>query len=301
MNDTIADLKSKLRDGVTPALATPLQADGYTVNTAVIPYLVDFLIERGVQGLFAGGTTGEGILLTLPERQKLHTAVIQASHGRVPVLVHVGANRLNDALSLAAHAAAAGAAAIAAVTPYFYGLDDDSLAAYYTQIAAAAPQTPLILYDIPHLAVNGISPTLLARLAQRLPTLAGIKTSRADAGQIRNLLDACPQHLLTLAGNESIALGLLALGMDGLLSGLSTAVPEPLVALTRAFAAGEQAQAQRQQARIRHILAQTPPGQRIGWIKMILQERGVAVGAAVPPRPTPAGPFWPAIQAALVS
>jgi dihydrodipicolinate synthase/N-acetylneuraminate lyase len=295
----IAHLKSKLMAGVTPAMATPIAADGYSVNTAVIPTLVDFLITRGVKGLFAGGSTGEGIALDLAERQKLHAATVEAVNGRVPVLVHVGALRTDHALALARHAETIGADAIAAMTPYFYGMDDGSLAVYFQEIAAAAPNTPLILYDIPQLAVNGVSPALLARLGRELPTLAGIKSSRADAGQVRNLLDSRPERIVALAGNEPIALGLLALGMDGLLSGLATAVPEPLVALTTAVANGDLTEAQRQQAIIRQVLDLTPAGQRIGWIKTILQERGVPVGTAVPPRRTPVGPFWPGIERLL--
>ena len=301
MNTKIAHLKSKLMYGVTPAMATPIAADGYGVNTAVIPALVDFLIGHGVNGLFAGGSTGEGIALELAERQKLHAATVEAVNGRVPVLVHVGALRTDHALTLARHAEAIGADAIAAMTPYFFNLDDDSLAVYFHEIAAAAPDTPLIVYDIPQLAVNGVSPALLARLGREIPTLAGIKSSRADAAQVRNLLDARPERIVALAGNEPIALGLLALGMDGLLSGLATAVPEPLVALTQAVAAGDLAAAQCQQAIIRQVLALTPAGQRIGWIKAILQERGVPVGTAVRPRLTPSGPFWPAIKQLLAS
>lgn len=299
METKIRRLKEALQQGVTPAVATPLMEDGYTVATAVIPTLVNFLIERGVQGLFAGGTTGEGIALSLTERQTLHEAVVDAADGRVSVLVHVGALRLDEALTLARHAESIGADAIAAVTPFFYGMDDASLAAYYQAIAAAAPDTPLILYDIPALAVNGVSPALLRRLAA-LPSLAGFKSSRADAGQIANLLEARPGHTIALAGNETVALGLLALGVDGLLSGLSTAVPEPFVALMQAVAAGEQEAARRQQQIIRQILALSPAGQRIGWIKQILNERGVMVGTAVPPRPTPSGPFWPEIEQLLV-
>lgn len=300
MQTKIRRLKEALQHGVTPAMATPLLEDGYTVATAVIPTLLDFLIKRGARGLFAGGTTGEGIALSLAERKTLHAAVVDATDGRVPVLVHVGALRLDEALELARHAEYIGADAIAAVTPYFYGMDDASLAAYYEAIAAAAPDTPFILYDIPALAVNGISPALLRQLTA-LPALAGFKSSRADAGQIANLLEARPAHTIALAGNETVALGLLALGMDGLLSGLSTAVPEPFVALTQAIAAGEQAEARRQQQIIRQILALSPAGQRIGWIKQILNERGVLVGTAVPPRSTPTGPFWPEIEQLLVS
>jgi dihydrodipicolinate synthase/N-acetylneuraminate lyase len=300
MKEKIAHLKQTLAGGVTPAMATPLHEDTYEVNTAVIPQLVNFLLERGVHGLFAGGSTGEGIVLPLAERKKLHEGVVTAVSDSVPVLVHVGSIRTDWAVELAQHAVAIEADAIAAIPPNFYKLDDEySLVSYYKAIAAAAPDMPLILYDIPHLATNGISPNLVQLLVEEIPSLAGIKSSRPDAQAVRNLLDVMPPHLVALAGNEAIALGLLALGMDGLISGLSTAVPEPIVALVQAVSNNDLAEAQKQQTILRNILALTPPGKRIGWIKQILAERGIPVGPAVPPRLMPDGKSWPQIQAIL--
>lgn len=296
LESKISSLKSQISDGVLPAMATPLQPDGYRVDTAVLPQLADFLLNAGVKGMFVGGTTGEGVLLDVGERMRLHEAIVAAVNGRAPVILHVGDNRTDVAVTLARHAQEVGAAAIAAVTPYFYGVSDEGLIDYYRAIALAAPEVPLFLYDIPHMAINGISPELLVRLSRELPGLAGMKSSRPDAQVVRRLLDAAPDHLIVLAGNESIALGLLALGAHGLISGLSTAVPEPFVALTRAFANGEIGEARRQQRLINQMLALLPTGARIGAIKSILSERSLAAGPAVPPRPTPTEPLWPRIR-----
>ncbi len=293
MEEKIAALKEKLRFGVAPAMATPLDSDGYSVNLEAIPSLVEFLISRGIKGLFVGGTTGEGILLDDDERMQLHQAAVNAVHGRIPVMLHIGANRTDTAVALARQAAAIGADAIAAVTPTFYGMHDEALATYYHAIAEATPQLPLLLYDIPHMAVNGISPALLKRLSKELPNLAGVKTSQGNAQILRELLHAAPEHLMVLVGNERIALGILAMGADGLISGLSTAVPEPFVALTAAFAAGNRAEARRQHAIINQLLDMLPAGARIGAIKQILAERDQPVGKAIPPRPMPKSPLWP--------
>lgn len=296
MKSQISNLKSQISNGVLPAMATPLQAGGYRVNTAMVPQLVEFLLDAGVKGLFVGGTTGEGILLDVAERLRLHQAAVAAVDGRAPLFLHVGANRTDEALTLARQAREIGADAIVAVTPYFYAIGDDGLVDYYRAIGEAVPDLPLLLYDIPHLATNGISPEALARLSRELPTLAGIKTSRPDAQVVRRLLDAAPEHLIVLAGNESIALGLLALGAHGLISGLSTAVPEPFVALTRAFAEGQHHEALRRQRQINRLLALLPAGARIGALKSILAERDLPVGPAVPPRPTPTQSLWPQIR-----
>ncbi|WP_420630982.1 dihydrodipicolinate synthase family protein [Candidatus Leptofilum sp.] len=299
MKTKIARLKSLLHGGVTSALATPILADGMTVNTAVLPQLIHFLLDAGVRGLFVGGSTGEGVLLSETERMRLHETAVSVVNGRVPIILHTGTNQLESTLALCRHAEQIGADAVAMVTPFFYKMDDDGLAAYYRQVAASVPNMPLMLYDIPQLAVNGISPGLLARLGSDIPSLLGIKSSRPDAQIVRQLLDVTLPHLLFLVGNEATSLGLLALGADGLISGLSTAVPEPFIALTQTFFNGEIAQAQHHQRQINQLLAQLPAGARIGAIKQILAGRGIEMGIAVPPRPMPAEDIWLKIRPLL--
>lgn len=302
MQEKIEWLQRQMAGGVAPAMATPLQADGYRVNVAIIEPLVEFLIGAGVKGLFVGGTTGEGILLAPAERSRLHESAVAATQGRVPLLLHVGADTTATAVELAEHAALVGADAIVAVAPPFYPMHDDALLDYFRVVAAAAPETPFFVYDIPHLAVNGISPALLPRLAEAIPTLAGMKCSRPDAQMIRKLLDAAPAGIVVYAGNEAIALGSLALGATALISGLSTAVPEPFVALTQALNRGDLAAARDRQQVINRLLPLLPAGGRIGAIKRILQQRGIDVGPAVPPRPTPELPeVWAKMEALLRS
>jgi dihydrodipicolinate synthase/N-acetylneuraminate lyase len=299
MKEKIAGLKRKLANGVSPAMATPLAHHSYRVNVAVIPDLVDFLIGKNIKGLFVGGTTGEGILLHGDERKKLHEETLAAVNGRVPVLLHIGSQRTDTAVELARHAASIHADAIAAVTPYFYGMHDDGLAAYYHTIANTAPDLPLFGYDIPHMAVNGIGPELAARLCESIPSMAGFKTSNISARAVGRLLETVPADRIVLAGNESIALGSLALGVDGLISGLSTAVPEPFVALTRAFAEGNTVEARCQQRLINQLLTKIPPGERLGAIKSILASRGIPVGTPVPPLPPAHTGVWTAMQTLL--
>jgi dihydrodipicolinate synthase/N-acetylneuraminate lyase len=178
------------------------------------------------------------------------------------------------------------------MTPTLYGMSDAALARYYHAIAEAAPDTPLFLYDIPQFAVNGISPALLASLASAIPSLAGLKSSRVDVQQVRQLIDALPRDRILLAGNESAALGSLALGADGLISGLSTAIPEPFVAMTRAFAAAEIDEAREWQRCINRLLGLLG-GTRLGGIKAILNQRGIEVGPPVPILDAIDEPLWP--------
>lgn len=299
MKSKVASLRERLANGVSPAMATPLLNNSYQVNLAVVPQLVAFLAEKGVKGLFVGGTTGEGVLLDLDERKKLHEAAVTAVNGRIPVLVHVGARRTDEAVDLARHAAEIGADAVAAVTPFFYGMHDDGLFAYYQAIADAVPTMPLFGYDIPHMAVNGIGPELAVRLCEEIPSMAGLKCSNANARAVGRLVEALPEDRLLFAGNEGIALASLAMGVDGLISGLSTAVPEPFVALTQAFAAGDIEEARRQQRLINRLLTKVPAGERLGAIKSVLVSRGIPVGTTGPTLPPSNSGVWAAMKPLL--
>ncbi len=286
-------LKDRIRYGVLPAMATPLTEDGQSINESGIKALVDFLVDAGVKGLFIGGTTGEGILLSGEERIKLHESAVDAIGGRIPALIHVGANTSSQSLRLVQHARDIDADAIVAVTPFFYPIHDEALLAYYQTLADAAPDIPLFAYDIPQMAINRIAPNMIPRLVEMMPSFAGLKSSRADAQIIRRLVDVASGKTIVLAGNERIALGSLALGVDGLISGLSTAVPEPFVSMVHSFVAGDIDQARLEQKRINRIIDLIPAGARIGAIKTILAERGIAAGRAIPPRPMP-GEGWSA-------
>jgi len=288
MQDNVFNLFSRIQSGILPAMVTPLDAGGYQVNLEALTTLVDFLIAAGVDGLFVGGTTGEGLLLDVAQRCALHEASQSAVAGRVPLLVHVGTNNTRDTLALVQHAAGLGVDGIVCITPTFYGMTDDALLAYFQEVAACAPSTPFLAYDIPHMATNGVSPALLGRMIQTIPNFAGVKCSRLDAQIVRQLVDVAANDAMVLAGNERIALGTLALGATGLISGLATAIPEPFVALAAAHAGGNLHDAQREQRRINRLLDLVPAVERIGALKLILQQRGITAGPMVPPRTMPA-------------
>ena len=282
----------KLHHKIIPAMATPIDISGSRVSLKDVPPLVEFLIEREVGGLFVGGTTGEGVLLSLSERKSLHEAVVKAADGRVPVLLHVGANSTRDTFDLAVHSESIGADANVAVTPYFYPIDEDSLLKFYQEVAKAAPTLPLLAYDIPHFANNGVTPTLLTQLFETIPQFAGVKCSRKDAQMIRKLIDVTPKDKVMLVGSEQIMLGSLAMGATGSISGLSTAIPEPFVKMMGAFSEGRLAAAQqwfRLSNQVLNALASEP---RLGGIKAVLNQRGVFVGDPIPPRPKGSDQAW---------
>ena len=197
-----AELRSKIHlssgPGIVPAMATPLKADGYTVNFDALSDLAEFLIAAGVNGLFVGGTTGEGILLNENQRVEIHERAAEAAKGRVAFIVHVGANTTAASAVLAKHAESIGADAIAAVTPYYYQIHDEALLDYYRALAAAAPSTPLLAYDIPHLAVNSVGPELLLLHSRGCCWLSHARSQPTPASRAANQILRSYASLLML-------------------------------------------------------------------------------------------------------
>merc|ERR1711865_1261568 len=107
---------AKLFTGTIPALITPFKAEG-GINVDVVPALVNLHLEAGVGGFYLCGNTGEGYACTVAERKEMLEATLAAVDGKVPILVHVGACPLADAVELAKHAASVGAAGVSSVVP----------------------------------------------------------------------------------------------------------------------------------------------------------------------------------------
>ncbi len=294
----IINLRNRVSFGISPALATPL--NGYEVKTDVAVELANWLIGKGSKGLFIGGTTGEGITLDHEQRKRLHAAAIPACQQAGGVaMAHAGTNNLRDTLDLATHAAEHGAEIVAILPGYFYGLADDAIFDYVAAVAKAIPETGVMVYDIPHMAVNGVSPQLLTQLIRDVPNFVGVKSSQGSALGVRALVEVLDDARFILTGNEKMASGLQTLGAAGMITGLSTAIPEPFITIGNAIKTGDIGAAQKAQGQINRILELTPPGKRIAFLKKLVTERGFDVGDPLLPRPSTDQTFWPQAQAIL--
>jgi 4-hydroxy-tetrahydrodipicolinate synthase len=268
--------------GIIVPLLTPFDSAG-TVDVAAVCQLVNFLIERGIHGLFPGGTTGEGPLLTLDERRELAEIILKEAAGRVPVIIQVGALTTRDTIALAQHAQAAGANAAAVVTPYYYRLTDEALFRYFEQVAASVPDFPIFLYNIPQLTGNNISSELVTRLVERCPNIIGMKDSSGSLATLTACLPLRAGHFNAVNGSDGMILAAMAMGINACVSGNANVFPELLVALYHAATSGDLVHArelQRQVDGVRRILAD---GGDLSLFKAILARRGVPVGTVRSP------------------
>lgn len=271
--------------GVICPTVTPLKANS-DINPDMIPPLVDFLIERGISGIYPLGSTGEGPLFTTEERKAVAAATVEAVAGRVPVIVHTGAMTTAETIELTRHAHSIGADAASVITPWYFQHSEGALEAHYRAVLEAVAGFPVWLYNLPKFANNHLSAALVTRLARAYENCVGLKDSSGD------LLTMCAVNHLqggrfnTAIGPDNLILAGLALGLDCSVSGNSNHFPEIVLGIHDAFHAGDLAAAQKRQKQLK---AASDVIGSAGWltaVKGVMSERGLPVGGVRPPMPS---------------
>ncbi len=268
--------------GVIVPIVTPFDANG-ALDTAAVRPLVDYLIARGVAGLYPGGTTGEGFLLSLAERQALAEAVVAAAGGRVPVIVQTGCITTAETIALTQHAQAIGADGAAMIPPYVYHHSDAALLEHYAAVAASVPDLPLLLYNFPAISNNTITVNLVLELRRHAPNIVGMKDSSGSLEMLVRLKSATGGAFLAYNGGDGQVLMAVAAGLDGCVSGNGNVAPELMVALYNAATAGDLAQARFLQQRVNQMRDLLGDGSDLSLFKQMLARRGVPVGDVRPP------------------
>ena len=203
------------------ASVTPLRDDGSALDTDAIGPYVAFLEEHGSDGVFACGTTGEGVLLSVDERRRAASAFRAAMGGTL--IVHAGAQTTADTVALSAHASEIGADAVGVIAPPYYRLDAAELTAHF--VAAARACAPLPFYCYAFAARSGYALPLgvIARIREEVDNLAGLKVSEAPFSAVEPYIGL---GLPVLIGNEPLIPAGLAAGAVGSVSGMAAAFPD---------------------------------------------------------------------------
>src|ERR671930_58054 len=217
--------------GALAAALTPLAEGGEALDEAAFEPYVDFLVAGGLDGLLALGTPGEGFLPPADQRRGAARLFVEAAGGRLDVAVHCGAQSTADTVRLAAHAVEAGADAVAVIAPPYYRLDDEALAAHLEAAAAACAPTPFYLYEFERVSGYAVPLTVVERLRERVPNLAGMKVSDRPFERVSRYL---VEGLDVFVGAEPLLHEGLGAGAAGAVSGLAAAFPELVAEVVRA-------------------------------------------------------------------
>jgi dihydrodipicolinate synthase/N-acetylneuraminate lyase len=220
---------AKLR-GTLAAAVTPLQEGGASLDEDAFGPYADFLVDGGLDGILALGTTGEGILLAPDERRRVVELYVAASQGRLLVAAHCGAQSTRDTVALAAHATEAGADAVAVIGPPYFQLDDRALLEHFAAAAEACAPLPFYVYEFERASGYAVPLPVLFELRERASNLAGLKVSDAPFDRFRPYL---VDGLDVFVGPEVLISQGLEAGAVGAVSALASAFPEHVAAAVR--------------------------------------------------------------------
>jgi len=220
---------------VITAMVTPFAADG-SLDLESAATVARWLTEHGSDGLVVSGTTGEGPVLSDEERVALWRAVTEAV--TVPVIVGSGSNDTAHSIALTRQAADCGAAGVLAVTPYYVRPSQAGIEAHFRSVAAA-PDLPMIIYDIPVRTGRKISHDVLVRLAREVPNVAGVKDAAGDLAASARLVADTPDRFELYSGDDVLTLPLLAIGAVGVISVASHWAGPHFAEMIAAYAKGD--------------------------------------------------------------
>jgi 4-hydroxy-tetrahydrodipicolinate synthase len=263
-------------------MVTPFD-EGNRIDLASTRQVVDFQISKGTDCLMVGGTTGEGMQLSLADRTTLCETVVEHVADRVPVIVHTGCIGTAETIELTRHAQSVGATAASIITPYFFTFDDDSLFNHFVSVASAVPDFAIFLYAFPGNTKNDVSPALLRRLVDVVPNIVGIKSSNVDLIRLQGYIEAGGEEFLVFCGVDGLMFPALALGAKAQVSGNANVFPETFRALYEAFVAGDLERARSWQQKINRIRAVFRDGITPAYFKTGLRLRGIPAGRVKPP------------------
>lgn len=215
----------KLQGIFTPNLV-PLNNNG-EINEEELRRYTDWLIERGVHGLYPNGSTGEFTRFTAEERRRIIEIIVDQNRGRVPILAGAAEANVKETLKACEHYCELGVRAVAIVAPFYYKLSPESVYAYFAEIGRNTP-IDVTLYNIP-LFASPIDVPTVQRLADNFEKIVAIKDSSGDIPHMIRMIQAVRPHrpeFSFLTGWDAALMPLILIGCDGGTNATSGVVPE---------------------------------------------------------------------------
>ncbi len=199
-------------------------------------------IDAGINFLVPCGTTGENPTLAHEEHLRVVEITVEEAKGRVPVLAGAGGYNTQEVIHLAKELESLGADGLLSVTPYYNKPTQEGLFQHYRAIASAV-RLPIIVYSVQGRTGVNVEPLTLKRLAE-IDNIVGVKEASGNMAQIAAVVHHVPERFTVLSGDDSIAIGVIALGGRGLISVSSNEIPAEMTQLVRSALNGDYAAAQ---------------------------------------------------------
>ncbi len=226
-------------------MVTPFAKDG-SVDYGRLQAIVDEQVAGGVEGICAVGTTGESPTLDHAEHHKVIEKTIEFAQGKVKIIAGTGANSTAEAISLTKAAIAAGGSdATLQVTPYYNKPNAEGIYRHFMTIADLG--LPVVLYNVPGRSGKEIPLEVVARLAKHEKIVA-IKEAAGSVDRVSAIKNLCPDFTV-LSGDDGLALPMISVGAEGVISVASNVIPREMGDMVRAALAGDFATARQVHAK----------------------------------------------------
>ncbi|MFV0363712.1 MAG: dihydrodipicolinate synthase family protein [Suipraeoptans sp.] len=269
--------------GIIPAFYACYNEDG-NVGPERTRRFTEFLMEKGVKGLYVNGSSGECIYQSKEEKKIILENVMKVAKGKITIIAHVACNNTADSQELAAHAESLGVDAIASIPPIYFRLPDYAIAEYWNNISSAAPKTDFIIYNIPQLAGVELSMELYEEMLKN-PNVIGIKNSSLSVQDIQMFKGVKGEDSVIFNGPDEQLICGLTMGADGGIGGTYAVMPELYLKIKEFVDSGEIKKARTIQNAANRIIYEMCEchGNLYAVMKEILKSSGLELGSVRKP------------------
>jgi len=271
-----------LRGGAAAPTITVFREDE-TIDERGTREHVEFLIENGIEGVIACGSSGEFFAMSPAERMQVAEIVVSQIRGRVPAYIQVGEYRTSITLELAEHAESIQADGLMILPPYCAQPTGGQILRHFEAIASNV-SLPIMLYNNPGVAGVSLSAVEIARLVDQVG-VSSVKLTGCDTHVVQELRELCGEKLTIFYGDDKAVLEALLCGANGWISGLVNLVPAHCRRLTDLSASGDLDGARdlwRKMRQLANWTVRTDCNREPHWLSLIktgLEIRGKRVGA----------------------
>ena len=221
---------NKLKGIISP-FTTPFTKKGH-IDLSLVKPQVDWLLDKGVHGLAAGGSTGEGHVLNRDEYVSLMEKTAESLQNRVPLVAGIIANSTSEVITRGKSVKDLGVAALQITPPsYLFRPDDEAMIRHFQEIHEEC-QIPILIYNVVPWCY--LSPDLLLRIMDEVPGVLGVKQSAGDMKLFADLIRRAKPENMIFSAVDALLYSSYQLGAPGSIAAILTAAPGPSVKLWNA-------------------------------------------------------------------
>jgi len=227
--------------GTGVAMITPFLSNG-EIDYKSLGLLIDFLIDSGLEYILVMGTTAESACLSTEEKLEILEFSKKRIGGKVPLMYGIGYNNTSVSIETIKSTDFSGIDGILCVTPYYNKPNQTGLYRHYAEIAEASP-VDIILYNVPGRTGVSLSPDTTLKLANDFKNIVATKEASGNLDNMMQIIKDKPEGFHLLSGDDGVALPLLSVGCQGVISVLANAFPAEWSEMIRLGLSGKFAQA----------------------------------------------------------